>query len=642
MKKQTKIIILNTMILMGLIIAYSIIIEAFPSPHNVDGTIFNDGGDYALGGISVTLNVTNTSDFVRTRTNGAGPPIVDAAYTTSVNGSDGDTLIVIAWNLTHYGINTTNLSSGTTYADVILNTTRPSETNVTILVPANDSVRNTSYSFNVTVNVSIFGGKGGINCNATISFSNPTVLNVSAGENLTNQLGDITLGAHNTTIWNVSVIGEGRSNITVVAECINQTINFENVNIDYAYNITTFDTSNPVVSLISPENSSMVRRNITFSYTVSDHSIISNCSLVLNDTARANSTNVIKDITQNFKLFLDFGDYEYYINCSDNSSNSNVGSSETRFFNVSDKDITISSFNITFSNNNPIENEIIIINATIYNIGEENVSKDFTVQFFDGDPDVNGVQVGSDYTINGLNASSNISINVSWSVVSGTYNFYVLVDAPLSSNGSINEVNESNNKANNTIFTPSSNIYYGDIAVDVVLVSALNYSVIMWLNETDINGNVFFIDSDSSITWTNLTALGINSSGNNATYNDFEEIDVALNLTNHTDSINATYSYDGLARNPDSFLIYTTNITNIPIINSTNNSNFITGILWDSSDPSHGEYNGTQDLVFATKVSKNSPGRYGVYDYEIKIPANLRRYLIPDTRSSLDIYTELN
>ena len=99
-----------------------------------------------------------------------------------------------------------------------------------------------------------------------------------------------------------------------------------------------------------------------------------------------------------------------------------------------------------------------------------------------------------------------------------------------------------------------------------------------------------------------MTAVGINITGKNAT-RDFEEIDGALNITGFTDSINNSFTYNGYGKNFDSFFVYSANITNVPIINSTNTSNFITGILWDNSDINNGEYNGTQDVVFITKIN---------------------------------------
>jgi len=45
---------------------------------------------------------------------------------------------------------------------------------------------------------------------------------------------------------------------------------------------------------------------------------------------------------------------------------------------------------------------------------------------------------------------------------------------------------------------------------------------------------------------------------------------------------------------------------NVPIVNSTINRNFVSGILWDSSDSVDEEFNSTEgeDIVFITKVNK--------------------------------------
>jgi len=412
------------------------------------------------------------------------------------------------------------------------------------------------------------------------------------------------------------------------------------LDIDYVYNITTIDTSPPVITLISPKNNTFVGNNVSFFYNVSDYSEIANCSLIINGSVVANNSDIKRNTLQNFNLSLGIGSYWYYINCTDNSSNKNIGSSESRFFNVSDKDLTLFSSDIVFSNENPVDRETIRINATIHNIGSENITKSFIVQFFEGEPQ-NKDQIGENITIDGLNSSSNITVGVDWTAKRGVYNIHVAVDAPLETNGSIREINESNNQANRTIFIPAYNVYFGNITFDVLLASASSHSIFMWFNETEISGNIFFVDSDSNVEWGSLMALGINVSGKNST-NDFAEVDEALNLTGLPDSITSIFAYNGLARNTDNFLVFGSNITNVPIVNSTNNSNFITGILWDMSDDTNGEYNGSEDIVFVTKINPDKQGAYGVYDYEIRVPANLVAYLEPNNKDSVTLYVELD
>ena len=77
--------------------------------------------------------------------------------------------------------------------------------------------------------------------------------------------------------------------------------------------------------------------------------------------------------------------------------------------------------------------------------------------------------------------------------------------------------------------------------------------------------------------------------------------------------------------------------------NSINNSNFVTGILWDSSDDD-GDYefneSGKEDLVFVTQINTSSQGAYGIYDYELRVPARLREYSTTDS-SAAAFYLEL-
>ena len=104
--------------------------------------------------------------------------------------------------------------------------------------------------------------------------------------------------------------------------------------------------------------------------------------------------------------------------------------------------------------------------------------------------------------------------------------------------------------------------------------------------------------------------------------------DTNLGSTNYLDSVNKTFSQGGVPKATDSFKVYQRLINSVPVVNSTNTNNFITGILWDSDDSSNAYYDTTddEDLVFVTKINENKVGAYGTYDYEIKIPSNLKSY----------------
>ena len=325
---------LLTIIIIYLILKSHIVI-APPQPHNVRGTVYNKDGSYATGGIPITINNTISSDFVRTRTNGIGPAIIDASYSASINGSNNDAIIVTAWNSTHYGANTTNLSNTTTYANIALNTTRPSETNVTIITPLNNSIFNITGYFNATARIMIIGGQNGIDCSATITLSDTNVLKLAAGEAATHNLGGINLGSFTLTTWNISGNLSGNANITVQASCTSDDKNFDNLTLYTTYNITIQDIETPIVRLEYPINNSKFTANsdpIIFRYNVSDISAIANCSLIINNRINQTNYTVAKYISQSFSAALTNNTYNWSVNCTDNSTSYNTGSSP--FFNL--------------------------------------------------------------------------------------------------------------------------------------------------------------------------------------------------------------------------------------------------------------------------------------------------------------------
>jgi len=137
-------------------------------------------------------------------------------------------------------------------------------------------------------------------------------------------------------------------------------------------------------------------------------------------------------------------------------------------------------------------------------------------------------------------------------------------------------------------------------------------------------------------------AIGKNTTGEN-TADDFSDIDTLLSMTSFADSVSNIFTNSsGDIRNTTSIMIFNNWVNDVPIANSTNNTNFQTGILWDSSDDSDGEYSqgDKEDLVFITELNKGKVGAYGTYDYEIRIPAKLREYYNTDSRKVV-FYSDL-
>jgi len=130
------------------------------------------------------------------------------------------------------------------------------------------------------------------------------------------------------------------------------------------------------------------------------------------------------------------------------------------------------------------------------------------------------------------------------------------------------------------------------------------------------DGNSYYSDDDASYSFSDLRAMDGT--------NDLFEADLKLNMTGFNDSIERLWDKndDGNADVTSTFTIAGADITDVPVVNTTTTNAFITGILWDSGDGG-AEFNGNQDIVFVTRLNDSKVGKYGSYDYEVRIPSKL-------------------
>ena len=700
-----------------------------PTPHGVAGWIFHsDGSTQVELGTPFTINDTNSGDFLKSKTN-VPVPGYSGRYSESIDGQDGDLVIITAWNNTHYGRVNITLEGDMDGINVSLNLTRPPEVNVTILNPPDGSTRNTSVIILVNSSIMAIGGSDSTGCNATITL-NSTITSVIGSP--TNSLGDISLGSSKYSNWNISAYKEGDVMINVSSRCSSDAENFDNLtydfiivsivdtspplvvlsappnsswhntnNITFYYNVSDYsgvanctilfddnknatdysvnnnatnnfslmnlpsgmhnwsvecydnssrknkgaslewrvgiDTDKPIVSLISPEdNYTSINNTVVFYYNVTDPtSSIQNCSLLINGSVRQVDSNITEGVPQNFTQYFEAGTYAWRVNCSDSANNQG---SEIRSVIVIDPDFYINSSLIVFSDYSPQEQELIVVNATVMNLGGEN-GTDVVVQFFEHSLDTGSEeQIGGNVSLN-VTALSEATASVNWTAAVGNYSIIVIVDPPIETNGSIHEMNESNNKANRSVAVPPWQYFYGRTVQSILLDIASNSTFYSWYNANDVVGNIYVMDTDSSINWSALLALGRNTS-DMPSLHDFEKADSALNISSVFTNLNLSYTSNGVPIKTRNFTVFSRVIDNVPVINSTNTSAFVTGILWDSSDGSPA-YNGSQDLVFIANINRSQQGKYGVYDYEVRIPASLRSYVKPDEEASVTIYTEI-
>jgi len=403
-----------------------------------------------------------------------------------------------------------------------------------------------------------------------------------------------------------------------------------------AWNVTnaTFfvDTLPPTIVLNTPVQGGNTSPTVMFNFTATDAwdwSLF--CDLYvdnkINGSAAAASGNPVEITLENMSI----GGHNWSVTCTDSASNSN--SSEVRTFNVSVADFVVLSSDIVFSDSTPVEGENITINATIKNSGYRDATN-VLVRLYERWDDRPYSQIGIDMLVN-ITTGENTSVKLNWTPRIGTTEIRVAVDPA----NAYTEINENDNNASRNTTTSLWHRIFGNTTGNLKIGDSSSKDVYRWTLLNGTTSNIFITDSDASPTWALLMPLGRNSS-HNQKIDDFPELDTALGTVNLSDSINNSFVYNGLPVAVNNFTVFKRSLLDVPVINSTNTSTFTTGILWDSNDLSIEEYNGTQDIVFVTRVLTPQQGAYAIVDYEIAVPAYLRRYSTT-TIDSVTMYAEL-
>ncbi|GEM_PF-6285451 len=136
-------------------------------------------------------------------------------------------------------------------------------------------------------------------------------------------------------------------------------------------------------------------------------------------------------------------------------------------------------------------------------------------------------------------------------------------------------------------------------------------------------GHVLVIPQDGSLNYSALTALTRNTA-NGFESTDFADADALLNLTGEVDSIAQVFGGGGTSPSQtDTFTLAGYARTQVPVVNSTNSTNFVTGLLWHSQAVNNYTQSAKPTLTLVTRVNRQAQGKYGVYDYEIRVPATL-------------------
>ncbi|MGV8150807.1 MAG: CARDB domain-containing protein [Candidatus Woesearchaeota archaeon] len=569
-------------------IAPSIVLVSPPNnfwSNSADNTFyFNVSDESGLENCSILFN----GNIISTKTNTQITNNATNNFTvTSMNSGNYSWQIECYDNTTYHTYNIT--SNRTLYVDTIFP--------VPIILTQNDSwyrVSNPSISVNITDNMDL-------------------VLNYTIYVNGSHNVNGT---ANNASAFSRNLVGLVNGTYEIIVEAVDEAGNRMNS----TPIIIHVDSIVPSIQLIYPQNATNLTSEFTdLNFTVTDNMAYNlMCNLTLDNVVNTSNINVSNGGSVNISVSGLNGGWHYWnVSCYDDAGNRNT--SQTWSFFVVIPDIMVSSSNIYFSNNNPVENETIEVIAEIFNIGD-NDAENFNTQIrLNG---IAGLLLGNFTLTIPVGESMNISINYTLDL--GSTTFYVIADTPISSNGTIQEKNESNNVAFRTVSVSSWHFVLGEEDGDLRMINPDLNTLYSWSLENTTGGKIYAADVDSNINWLNMTAISRRTNGVYVVA-DFNDIDVAFNIENNSDSVNRTYTLNNNPKILRNITVFNRGINNVPMFNSTNNSNFMTGILWDSGDGGI-EFNRSQDLIFVSEINMNALGYNDTYDFEMRLPAKLRVY----------------
>ncbi len=439
-----------------------------------------------------------------------------------------------------------------------------------------------------------------------------------------NGTGDID----NTTIFTVyqgeSIVARGAGNIIAnltkyaLYDILVQT-NISNQN----------QTEVRIINLNITGTSLVIQQQIITNYTGSKPAGINNISTiyVLNDTNLVFEKATIAMPTNNLSIDTigHCTEWDYptslCLNWELNSSSDyNPSWNSTHiFFNVThfagygafSKGIDLIVTEINFSTSSPVEGDLILINVTVYNLGLNPTGTtsilELNISLYNGTlvPD-QSIQK----TVPALAGKGGTAvINFNWTAKPGTYIFNATADVL----NELSESNETNNDYQLNYTVGAWELLYGKYNYSFYLAGE---SVFMNWSTAELAGTIYYSDSDSDYNPVDLRPLY------GAGY--LALADTALGMTHFNDSLSRLYDLntDGMPDTRISMMVAGT-AYDVPVINSTTSSTFITGIMYDSADGA--SYTGVNDLVFVTMLNMSQAGKFGTYDYEARLPSRLSR-----------------
>lgn len=480
--------------------------------------------------------------------------------------------------------------------------------------------------------------------------------------NGTNQSSVLT-SANTTTsdTWNCSVTawdrynyGTTRSSIALISEGEAPPVYNEYSGNSQSTDLSTIGASNTEVPLVLADNSGAgtiewilpvtINNSINF-----DSAVDIGSGYIYVDSVAYSSLNFSANLTINNLTLTNPVILKDGVVCTDCERISYNAITGTLKFNVtgfsnyssnesSAKDLKINYSDITFYPAVPIEGENFTISAQIWNLGTEDINNTRAEFYADGEAG----KILLDNISFSLALNDNITLNSSMIAQIGTNNYTVEVDPPLETLGVISESDENNNMANKSLRIISWHYITGNISGSIGLYGLDNTSIIDWAVTNTSGSKVLVTDMDSSIDFTKLYPMS-RTTGGTLVYDDFSDADLLLLMENNSDSLNKSFFSDNQIIESKSFVLRGRTIENVPIVNNTELDNFQTGVLWDSTNDDDGGYDriDKESIIFVSEGIFQTIGYYGLYDFEIMVPSNLKKYITSDS-SNVVIYVELN
>jgi hypothetical protein len=253
-------------------------------------------------------------------------------------------------------------------------------------------------------------------------------------------------------------------------------------------NVSTFgdDVTPPVVSLVSPAPGAYLNSSsITFSFNATDdQSTTLNCSLYINNILNKTNSSVINGSITSFQVTgLTDGSYNWKINCSDQSGNSNV--SETRTF-------IIDTIKPTVAINSPSSNVFLNSKTISINLTVSDVNLNYTnISILQGSSVINS-------TVSYLSGNQLIYLSVS---SDGIYNISAVVyDKSNNSNSStVTNITIDTLNPSITITSPASNSYLNSKLITINGTSSdTNYNftnISIYQGSTLINSTITYVST---------------------------------------------------------------------------------------------------------------------------------------------------